>query len=131
VAAWIAEKNGKPADAIATMRSAAEMEESMDKHAVTPGPVTPAREMLARLLALEKRPQESLVEYEAVLKVASNRFNALFGAGCAAEASGDVHAANQYFERLTKIAVGDERQELLTSRKKLAVAAKSAIKAHP
>jgi tetratricopeptide (TPR) repeat protein len=130
VAAWIAEKNGKTADAIAAMRSAAELEESMDKHAVTPGAVTPAREMLARLLALENRPQESLAEYEAVLKVAPNRFNALYGAGCAAEASGDVHAANQYFERLTKIAVGDERPELLTSRKKLAVAAKSALPAH-
>jgi tetratricopeptide (TPR) repeat protein len=130
VAAWIAAKNGETADAITTMRSAAELEESMDKHAVTPGAVTPAREMLARLLALENRPQESLAEYEAVLKVAPNRFNALFGAGCAAEASGDVHAANQYFERLTKIAVGDERPELLTSRKKLAVAAKSALPAH-
>jgi hypothetical protein len=131
VAAWIAEKSGKPADAIASMRAAAELEESMDKHAVTPGPVTPAREMLARLLALESRPQEALVEYEAILKVASNRFNALYGAGCVAEASGDPRAANRYFERLTKIAVGDERQELLASRKKLAVAAKSAMQAHP
>lgn len=131
VAAWIAEKSGQAADAIATMRSAAELEESMDKHAVTPGAVTPAREMLARLLSLESRPQESLVEYEAVLKVAPNRFNALYGAGCAAEASGDARTANRYFERLTKIAVGDERPELLISRKKLAVATKSSIPAHP
>jgi tetratricopeptide (TPR) repeat protein len=129
VAAWILEKNGQATDAIAAMRSAAELEESMDKHAVTPGAVTPAREMLARLLSLENHPQESLVEYEAVLKLAPNRFNALYGAGCAAEASGDASAANRYFKRLTEIAVGDERQELLTSRKKLAVAAKSAMHA--
>jgi tetratricopeptide (TPR) repeat protein len=112
VVAWIAERNGKAADAIETMRSAAELEESMDKHAVTPGAVIPAREMLARLLSLENRPLESLVEYEAVLKIAPNRFNALYDAGCAAEASGDASAANRYFKRLTETAVGDERQEL-------------------
>src|SRR5712692_7105992 len=49
VAAWIAEKGGKSRDAIATMKSAAELEESMDKDAVTPGALTPAREMLAEL----------------------------------------------------------------------------------
>src|SRR5207245_8091064 len=87
VAAWIAEKGGKSSEAIATMRSAAELEESMDKHAVTPGAITPAREMLAELLLLENHPQESLAEYEAVLKVAPNRFAALYGAGNAAESS--------------------------------------------
>jgi len=33
------------------------------------GAVTPAREMLAELLLLEKKRQESLTAYEAVLKV--------------------------------------------------------------
>src|SRR5260370_6477311 len=131
VAAWIAEKSGQATEAIATMRSAAELEESMGKHAVTTGAVTPARELLARLLSLESRPPESLVEYGAVLKLAPNPFNALYGAGSAAEASGDTRAANRYFERLTKVAVGDERQELLTSRKKLALAARSATQTRP
>jgi hypothetical protein len=86
VAAWIAEKSGKSSNAIATMKSAAELEESMDKDAVTPGAVTPGREMLAELLLLENHPRESLTEYEAVLKVAPNRFNAVNGAA-RAEAS--------------------------------------------
>jgi tetratricopeptide (TPR) repeat protein len=118
VAAWIAEANGKAADAITTMRSAAELEESMDKNAVTPGPVVPAREMLAGLLLKENHPQDSLAEYEAVLKISPNRFNALFGAASAADAAGNASAANRYFHKLTEVAVGDERQELVTARKK-------------
>ena len=62
----------------------------MDKNAVTPGAVTPAREMLAQLLMEEKRPREALGEYEAVLKIAPNRFNARLGAASAAEASGNA-----------------------------------------
>jgi tetratricopeptide (TPR) repeat protein len=125
VAAWIAERNGKPVDAIAMMRSAADLEESMDKNAVTPGAITPAREMLAQLRFLENHPLESLTEYEAVLKVAPNRFNALYGAAGAAASAGNVNAANQYFRKLTETAVGDDRPELVTARKKIAVIAEN------
>jgi tetratricopeptide (TPR) repeat protein len=120
VAAWISEKSGKTSDAIATMRSAADLEESMDKHAVTPGAVTPAREMLAELLLLHHRGDEALAEYQAALKIAPNRFNALYGAANAAEASGNAAVANQYLRKLTEIAVGDERPELVAARKKIA-----------
>ena len=116
--AWIAEKSGK-GDAVAMMQSAAALEESMDKNAVTPGAVTPAREMLAQLLVLENRPAEALAEYESVLKTAPNRFNALYGAAQAAEAAGNASAANHYFQKLTEIAVGDERPELVAARKKV------------
>jgi tetratricopeptide (TPR) repeat protein len=121
VAGWIAEKSGKTAEAIAIMRSAADLEESMDKNAVTPGAVVPAREMLADLLLNQNHPQESLAEYEAVLKISPNRFNALFGAASAADAAGNVSAANRYFEKLTQTAVGNERPELVTARKKVVV----------
>ena len=124
VAAWIAEQNGKSEDALKLMRSAAELEESMDKNAVTPGAVTPAREMLAELLLLEHHPKESLAEYQTVLKIAPNRFNSLYGAASAAEASGDASLASEYFRKLTQVAVGDERPEVTAARKKL-VAAKA------
>ena len=99
VAAWIAEKSGKSAEAIAMMRSAAELEESMDKSGVTPGVVTPAREMLAELFALDRQPAAALVEYEAVLKTAPNRFNALYGAASAADAAGNSASANLYYKK--------------------------------
>lgn len=118
VAAWIAQASAKPDDAIAGMRSAAELEESMDKDAVTPGAVVPARELLAQLLQSQDRPQESLKEYEAVLKIAPNRFNALWGAARSAEAAGNATLASSYFRKLAAVGVGTERQELETARKK-------------
>jgi tetratricopeptide (TPR) repeat protein len=126
VAGWIALAGGNSPDAIAQLRSAAELEETMDKHAVTPGAVTPAREMLAEALFSQNHPQDALAEYQAVLKVAPNRFNALYGAANAAEAAGNAQAANEYFHQLTQIAVGDERPELATARKKIAVTAQKA-----
>ncbi len=122
VAAWIAYKNGKMEDAVTMMRSAADLEESMDKNAVTPGAVTPAREMLAQVLTAAKQPKEALLEYEAVLKIAPNRFNAVYGAASAAEASGDAAVASQYLHKLTETAVGDERPELVAARKKMVLA---------
>jgi tetratricopeptide (TPR) repeat protein len=126
VAGWIAESSGKSSDAIAQLRSAAELEESMDKHAVTPGAVTPAREILSEVLFLQNHPQDALAEYQAVLKVAPNRFNALYGAANAAEAAGNARAADEYFHKLTQIAVGDERPELVAARKKITVTAQKA-----
>jgi tetratricopeptide (TPR) repeat protein len=119
VAAWIAQQEGKPAEGLPLARSAAELEESMEKSAVTPGSVTPAREMLAEMQLVEHHPKESLAEYQSVLKVAPNRFNALYGAARAAESAGDASAANDYFRKLTEIAVGDERPELKVAREKL------------
>jgi tetratricopeptide (TPR) repeat protein len=125
VAAWIAEQGGKPDEALKLARSAAELEEGMDKAAVTPGAVTPARELLAALLLLESRPKEALPEYEKVLAIAPNRFDALYGAARAADAAGDAGAATTYFQKLIEVAVGDERTELKAARENL-VAQKAA-----
>src|SRR5215510_15417060 len=100
----MAERAGNKADAFSKMRSAVELEESMDKDAVTPGAVTPAREMLAHLLEEQKRDKEALSEYEAVLKVAPKRFNALYGAAVTANRSGNDAAALRYFRELTEVA---------------------------
>jgi tetratricopeptide (TPR) repeat protein len=128
VAGWIAQSSGNGTDAIAQLRSAAELEETMDKNAVTPGAVTPAREMLAQALFLQNHPQDALAEYQAVLKVAPNRFNALVGAANAAEAAGNAQTAYEFFRKLTQIAVGDERSELATARRKIAVSAQKAAR---
>ncbi len=119
VAAWVLEKQNRSVDAIAMMRSAADLEDSVEKDAVSPGPLTPAREMLAEMLALHNRPAESFAEYEAVLNISPKRFNAVYGAACAAEAAGNVAAARIYFRKLTEFAVGDERPELVAARKNI------------
>ena len=120
VAAWISAKRGSISDAIATMETAALLEDSVEKDGVSPGPLTPAREMLAEMLALQNRPAESLKEYQAVLKIAPNRFNAMYGAACAAQAAENAEAAKIYFQKLKDFAFGDERPELVAARKKAA-----------
>jgi tetratricopeptide (TPR) repeat protein len=131
VAGWIAEGKGSHSDAIAAMRSAAELEESMDKDAVTPGAITPAREMLAELLLRKEPPQDALKEYEAVLKVAPNRFNALYGAARAADEASDTVAADRYYRKLSEISVGEERPELVRAHKRAPVRAQKESVTNP
>jgi len=125
VAAWMTQASGKLDDALAGMRSATELEESMDKDAVTPGAIVPARELLAQMLQTQNRPQDSLKEYEAVLRTAPNRFNALWGAASMAESAGDTNTASNYFRKLVEVGVGNERPELETARKKMRIVARN------
>jgi tetratricopeptide (TPR) repeat protein len=128
VEAWMAAQSGSEAKALTLMTGAADLEESMDKNAATPGAVTPAREMLGQLLLTQKRPQDALAAFEAVLKIAPKRFNALYGAASAADAAGNAAVAHRYFQELIEVSAGDERPEVGTARKKVAVAAKRCSK---
>jgi tetratricopeptide (TPR) repeat protein len=56
--------------------------------------------MLADMLLELHRPAQALAEYEAVLKVAPNRFNELYGAAAAAAQAGDSGKARTYYTRL-------------------------------
>ena len=99
-AAWLARAEKKDAEAVELMKSAAVLEDSTDKHPVTPGPVLPAREQLGDLLLELGRPAEALAEYRADLNASPNRLNGLYGAARAARLSGDARAARGFYERL-------------------------------
>jgi len=101
--AWLAQAEGRSADALAAMREAAEIEDRTEKAAVTPGPLAPAREQLGELLLLLKQPAEALREFEATLKKEPNRFRALYGAAKAAALAGDRAKARSHYELLLKI----------------------------
>jgi hypothetical protein len=73
-AAWITLAEGKGEEALRQMRSAAEHEDSTDKHNVTPGVIPPARELLGEMLLELKQPAQAMVEFEATLRTAPNRF---------------------------------------------------------
>jgi tetratricopeptide (TPR) repeat protein len=109
---------GKKAEAIRLLRAAADHEDAVDKHPVTPGALLPAREILADLLLESGFSRDALREYEAVLKIAPRRFNATAGAAKAAAQAGDVVAARAYAKQLLEIAAGAEspRPELLWAR---------------
>jgi tetratricopeptide (TPR) repeat protein len=100
VLALITWAEGSRAEAIQMLRAAADHEDSVDKHPVTPGPLLPARETLADLLMDAGSATAALKEYEAVLKTSPRRFNATAGAAKAAEKSGDRSKARAYATQL-------------------------------
>jgi hypothetical protein len=104
VAAWAAFAEGKKDGALEKMREAADIEDSVDKHPVTPGAVLPARELLGDMLILLERPGEALEAYEVSLAVSQNRLNSLYGAGHAAELMGEVNKTRSYYSRVVEIA---------------------------
>jgi tetratricopeptide (TPR) repeat protein len=122
-AAFIALAEGKTADAVALMRSAAVREDATEKSAITPGPIAPARELLGEMLLDMKQPAEALKEFQVTLKKEPNRFRALYGAAKAASLSGNSAAARTYFSDLLKICTKADspgRPELAEARKFLA-----------
>jgi tetratricopeptide (TPR) repeat protein len=103
VAAWIAFSEGKKEEALQLMKKAADLEDSVDKHPVTPGAVLPARELLGDMLVLLEKPGDAISSYEASLKISPNRFNSLYGAGYAAELAGDLEKAKHYYSSLNTL----------------------------
>jgi hypothetical protein len=98
--AWLTLAQGNSQEALQQMRQAADHEDRTDKHSVTPGVILPARELLGDMLLELKQPAPALVEFEATLGTAPNRFNALSGAAHAAELSGDNAKARTYYAKL-------------------------------
>ncbi len=120
VSAWLAFAEGDGQGALARMRAAAEQEDKTEKSAITPGPLAPARELLAELLLDLNHPSEALKEFEATLTKEPNRFRSLYGAGEAAKQAGDDATAQTYFRRLLKVAERadkPERKEMAEARR--------------
>ena len=113
-AAWTAYAKGAHDEALTLMRSAADLEDKSEKHAVTPGRLVPARELLGEMLLEMKRPADALKEFETSGKQDPNRFRGLYGAGKAAALAGDQAKARTYYEKLLALAknADTERPEL-------------------
>lgn len=103
-AAWLAYAEGQQAAALATMQQAAALEAATEKHPVTPGEVLPARELLGDMLLEMGHYEAALTAFETALERSPNRFNSLYGAGRAAELSGDKSTATRYYAHLTDLA---------------------------
>ena len=101
--AWIARAERRDDAALELMRKAAVKEDATEKSAVTPGPLAPARELLADMLMDLHRPAEALAEYRTTLSKEPNRYLAADGARRAAFASGDGKAAAAYAAQLRAI----------------------------
>jgi tetratricopeptide (TPR) repeat protein len=97
VAAWVAEAEGKHADALAGLRKAAQMEDELGKNPVSPGPINLIYEQLGDLLILQGKPADAIAAYETALKSSPKRLDSLLGAALAAEKSGKPDVARTYY----------------------------------
>lgn len=109
---WIKLYEGHKAEALTLMNDAADMEDSTEKHPVTPGEVIPARELLGDMYLETGDPVKASEAYQIDLKRHPNRFNGLYGAGLAAEKSGNIKEAMHYYNQLLSIASNSSRPEL-------------------
>lgn len=116
VQAWMAHASGDTEEAIALMKAAADAEDALDKHPVTPGAVLPARELYGEMLLLAGRADEALEAYETSLRISPNRLNALLGAGRAAVLAGDPDRAAAFYTQAVSQAGDGEREGLEEAR---------------
>lgn len=108
--AWASFAGGRQDAAIALQRVAAEAEDASDKAAVTPGPLAPAREMLAEMLLESGHPRDALAEFEKTLTHEPNRYRAIAGAARAAEAAGDPATSAKYNKQLLEVCARADTQ---------------------
>jgi tetratricopeptide (TPR) repeat protein len=116
--AWRQYAQGHYDAALKAMSAAADAEDRTEKHPVTPGVPTPARELYGQMLLERDMPREALAAFEATLKKEPNRFNAIAGVAKSAQRSGDKAKAKEYFQKLTALAgnAGTSRPDLVTAR---------------
>jgi len=121
VMAWSLLAAGDTAEALGAAHAAAEQEDRMEKHPVTPAELLPARELEGDLLLAVGRFAAARAAYEATLTREPGRARSLYGAARAAELSGDRRAAQaRYAEYLAQLQHGDgARAELAIARSAL------------
>jgi tetratricopeptide (TPR) repeat protein len=103
VAAWSALATGAKEEALRQMESAAEMEDRTEKSVITPGPLSPARELMGEMLLEVNEPAKALEQFEATLEKEPRRFNSLYGAAHAAQLSGSRDTSRKYFRELLRV----------------------------
>jgi tetratricopeptide (TPR) repeat protein len=117
IEAWIAHAEGRHAEALALASEAADKEERVEKHPITPGPLIPARELQGDILMIHQRPAEALAAYEATLGREPNRARTLVGAARAARAAGQDEVARRYYAAVVGLMdPASERPELQEAR---------------
>ncbi len=123
ISAWSALAAGRNEEALRQMELAAKLEDGTEKSVVTPGPLSPARELLGEMLLEMNNPTKALAQFEETLKKEPRRFRSLYGAARAAQLSGRSDLSQKYFgELLTVCARSDKpgRPEIKEARDALA-----------
>lgn len=106
IEAWAAYAGGETELGLERMQAAAELENSTDKHPITPGEVLPANELYGDMLLEAGRAEDAIAAYRASLARSPNRFNSLYGVGEAASSLGDDATATAYYSHLAEMTAG-------------------------
>ena len=102
--------DGKAGEALAMLGKAADREDATEKHVITPGPLVPARELLAYARLETGDSAGALRDFETVLQREPNRYRAFAGAARAAERAGDAAKATEYSKKLVELAADADTQ---------------------
>jgi tetratricopeptide (TPR) repeat protein len=102
--AWTDFSNGNLNRAVRLLRPIADRQDKVGKGELD----LPVREMMAEMLLIDGKTDESLREYQASLKSDPNRFNGLLGAAKAAEQLGQRDLAVGYYRSLLTNSAGGE-----------------------
>jgi tetratricopeptide (TPR) repeat protein len=121
-AAWVLHAEGKYDEALKAMSAAADAEDKTEKHAVTPGPLAPARELYGEMLLDRGMAKEALAAFEATKAKEPNRFHGFLGAAKAADKLGDKAAAKTNYQKLIAMVgdAGSDRPEIAAARQYVA-----------
>ncbi len=109
VAAWSALAAGAKVEALRQMGAAAEMEDRTEKSVITPGPLSPARELMGEMLMELNDPTRALEQFEATLRREPRRFNSLYGAAHAAQLIGKRNISQKYFRALLRVCAHSDK----------------------
>jgi tetratricopeptide (TPR) repeat protein len=96
IRAWAHFSQGDVAGAVSLLEPVADRQDKLGEEGIE----VPAREMLAQMLLLAGRFADALQQYQGVLATDPNRFNALVGAGRAAEGLNERDVAANYYRTL-------------------------------
>lgn len=113
LSSWIAQYEGRPADAVAEMEELTRLEFATPKQPVTPAPILPAFEQLGDLYMEQQRYPDALAAYDMSLEIAPHRFLSLGGAARAAVAVGDAALARTYYNELLAVADPESKRAAL------------------
>jgi tetratricopeptide (TPR) repeat protein len=116
VLGWAAAAEGDKAQAEKLLREAADTDDALGKHPVSPGSLLPAREMYADFLLDTGKPAEALAAYQETLKLNPRRFSGVHGAARAAAAAGNADVARKHYADLVAMAGGTSRPEVAQAR---------------
>jgi predicted Zn-dependent protease len=116
--AFAAEATGDADDAVAKLKEAVAMEDSIDDLSQPPYPAIPANELCGSLLLELNRPREAATYFQRALLRTPNRPKVIFGLARAAEALGDNGTAGKRYAEFVTIwkAADPERPELVQAK---------------